>query len=1279
MPHPKMTAAWLMLLFTVLTHHPAFSQGASPSECPPGASPFECEVRRAANGYFNLLKAKDWNALSRLGLQVRDFYETSQPGANLSLRLLEQLFDPLKIEAMTYTVIEVTGGPNEANVRYSMRLRATDPRSGKTVINVTGAQRVLELKKIVCNCPETGMRAWMLKRDAFSTDGVTRDYLRARTAGEREFVLIGLEKSALEEASGVLQRQGLELINSGDYREAFKIFSQAQEINNEIKSQERFSSRLDVENSEQQIKIARAGSNKPVLASLLRGAATSYAELKENEQAQSYLEASLELYTEVGDGVETANVYKELAELRLENGDYGGLVNLQRSIDQYTAVAAAGRSLNDQATSDLADAAGELFVIYELQGHDADAGRIMQKVQGVLPDEYKALFMFGREFFQWLRGEAPPNFDDFEKVFGILDKLPRTESGEIEGGLAGISLFLSVVHSMQGDYTKAARNLWRAREVILKWKMTDPELAEFGEMPRIFVTLMEAAFYGTGSSEEALVSRFKKIMPRISEVSETPRSPLALGEIEVPQMLYMVSMEYLTGEDYERALQCLLQAQALAKSSDNKLLPILINQNLAIYYSAQDNNAKAIEQLKTGIRLSEELHGSVYEEAFGRLLVVMNLAELASAYEQSENYSEARRSYQKLLELLGPFTLLNYILHSSIAETYYSEGRYVEAIKESDKGIALAKKVGIRYSLWEMYQLSGRAHWANGEPNLARRDLEASVAEIEAMRRTVVGGEVVLQHFFEDKLSPYHDLIEILLQQGDCFGAFGYAERSKSRVLLDVLKHGRKYTRNFMSLDERGDEATLRRKLITLNRQIAAETYRESAPGRLDSLRGAQAEARLDYELFRANLYVTHPELATSPVQEIVNTEGLGALLRSPDTALLEYVVTGYSGYLFVVDAESDTQTESVSGGATPPNIRCGAYPLKIVGADLEDKVNDFRVRVSHPEGVLQEQARELYELLLRPAQQQLAGKKTLIIVPDGILWNMPFQALKPTPDHYLLQDSVVYYAPSFTALQEMRRVGQARAASTALKPPASGGESVAAKNSKGLTLLAIGNPSLSNGEEPLRGTGELVKRIESLYGETNSHVYTESAADEERIKSEAGSYQVIHIGTHGVLDNENPMYSYVTLFRGDDSGEGPTASSPEEVALDFTEDLSKDGFLEAWEIMDLELNAQLVVLSACETARGRVGDGEGMVGFSWALFIAGSPTTIVSQWKVDEQGTNELMYSFHENFVLGARRRRPGGGAAAALQKASLKLMKSSEYKHPYYWAGFVLIGDGS
>src|SRR5262249_45223690 len=114
------------------------------------------------------------------------------------------------------------------------------------------------------------------------------------------------------------------------------------------------------------------------------------------------------------------------------------------------------------------------------------------------------------------------------------------------------------------------------------------------------------------------------------------------------------------------------------------------------------------------------------------------------------------------------------------------------------------------------------------------------------------------------------------------------------------------------------------------------------------------------------------------------------------------------------------------------------------------------------------------------------------------------------------------------------------------------------------------------------------------LYG-TNSKVYVRSAAREDLVKREAGNARILHFATHGMLDNASPMYSHLVLAQG-----GP----------------NEDGLLEAWELMQLDLKAELAVLSACETARGRIGAGEGMIGLSWAMFIAGVPSIVVSHGK---------------------------------------------------------------
>jgi CHAT domain-containing protein len=217
--------------------------------------------------------------------------------------------------------------------------------------------------------------------------------------------------------------------------------------------------------------------------------------------------------------------------------------------------------------------------------------------------------------------------------------------------------------------------------------------------------------------------------------------------------------------------------------------------------------------------------------------------------------------------------------------------------------------------------------------------------------------------------------------------------------------------------------------------------------------------------------------------------------------------------------------------------------------------------------------------------------------------------------------------------------------------------------------LLAIGNPLLGKETiemaaramrdenlDPLPEAEQEVKALGQLYGPARSKVYVGADAREDRLKAEASQARVLHFATHGILDNASPMYSHLALARGD---------------------TNEDGLLEAWEIMQMDLKADLVVLSACETARGRFGAGEGMIGLSWALFIAGAPAAVVSQWKVESASTRDLMVEFHRQLTSPVAAKSKAT-KAEALRQAALKLMKNPETSHPFYWAGFVLVGDG-
>lgn len=163
--------------------------------------------------------------------------------------------------------------------------------------------------------------------------------------------------------------------------------------------------------------------------------------------------------------------------------------------------------------------------------------------------------------------------------------------------------------------------------------------------------------------------------------------------------------------------------------------------------------------------------------------------------------------------------------------------------------------------------------------------------------------------------------------------------------------------------------------------------------------------------------------------------------------------------------------------------------------------------------------------------------------------------------------------------------------------------------------------------------------------------------ASEKSFKTLAPTYSIVHLATHGVIDNRQPLYSHLLLTK--------TEGDPD-----------NDGRLEARQIMDMNLNADLAVLSACETANGKVAPGEGVIGMSWAFFVAGTRSMVVSQWKISSVSTSEFMTAFYQNLHLG--KSEANGNKAQGMRQAALTLLSKDRYRHPFYWAGFVMVGNG-
>jgi CHAT domain-containing protein len=233
----------------------------------------------------------------------------------------------------------------------------------------------------------------------------------------------------------------------------------------------------------------------------------------------------------------------------------------------------------------------------------------------------------------------------------------------------------------------------------------------------------------------------------------------------------------------------------------------------------------------------------------------------------------------------------------------------------------------------------------------------------------------------------------------------------------------------------------------------------------------------------------------------------------------------------------------------------------------------------------------------------------------------------KGTP---LVQRYALSHAPSATALMHMLELAPRRTPVV--------GE---------LPLLAFGHPVFPPSLADLPATQGEVADISRLFG-PKARSFTRGEARESRAKELLSRARIVHFATHGTLDERAPMYSAVVLTR----------------------DEQDDGMLQARELSELELHAELVVLSACETALGQKVRGEGVVGLAWALFVGGAESTVTSQWQVPDESTRTLMVEFYRRLV------RPGVSRAQAIRQAQLALLRDKRYAHPYHWAPFALNG---
>lgn len=699
--------------------------------------------------------------------------------------------------------------------------------------------------------------------------------------------------------------------------------------------------------------------------------------------------------------------------------------------------------------------------------------------------------------------------------------------------------------------------------------------------------------------------------------------------------LQNIGLVYRHQGDLDQALSYSRRSLAILEEIDDKFGIANLQNNIGVIYKSDKQYDQALEWLQ------KSLNG--YQALKATPGIARTLNNIGDVYRLQGRYEEALPPLQKSLELReanrdrGGITLtLN-----NLGRLYQAQGKYAEMLATGRRSAGIAEEINAREELWDAQDRIGRALSAMGQPVEAQESFLAAIATVETIRREVAGGEQQQQSFMENKLSPWLGLIDLLVTQRKNAEALSFAEQSKARVLLDALQRGHASLRQSLSQSEREAEEQQRLGLVSLNSQLNAEVKREkNDPAKIAELRAKIEKARLEYEDFETRLYVAHPELKVQRGESpVISAAELDALVPDAASALLEYVVADDKTYLFTV-----TKTTANA------HVDVRVYPIAVKRDELAKQTETLRLQLAARDLGFRASASRLFETLVKPAGDDLRGKNNLVIAPDNVLWDLPFQALVGDNNRFLIESATVSYAPSLTVLREMTKRRSSRPASS--------------------NLLALGNPRLEQETirrvsftrrdeklEPLPEAEQEVKTLGRLYGASRSQVYIGSDAREDLVKNQAGRARILHFATHGILNNASPMYSHLVLAEGG---------------------ANEDGLLEAWELMQLDLHADLAVLSACETARGRIGAGEGMIGLSWAMFIAGVPSIVVSQWKVESASTRDLMVNFHRGLISSSSPGKVKLTKTEALRQAALKVLKNPETNHPFYWAGFILVGDG-
>ncbi|MDQ7822239.1 MAG: tetratricopeptide repeat protein [Candidatus Eremiobacteraeota bacterium] len=746
---------------------------------------------------------------------------------------------------------------------------------------------------------------------------------------------------------------------------------------------------------------------------------------------------------------------------------------------------------------------------------------------------------------------------------------------------------------------------------------------------------------------------------------------------------------YIRKRDFDRALDYLSHALAVHRQflGAEHLKIAEDYRSIGNCYSDKGEYQKALDYLEKALAILKKSHGEDHPDIAA---CYKDIAWICYSRGDSE---EALAYYGKALAIdvkcYGEDSVFTAADYAHIGFFYSDEKQYEKALASFNKGMrALSMKkvksaalvkpedlppddltvILLRNKASALYELSLR-------DNSGKELKEASSLLLLAIDiQDKVKGDIK-ETTSKKRLSiRYSEIfpltIEVLLKRHErekdsayVSEAFQTAERGLSRAFLEMVGKSRAQVAGNLPAEVLEREAALRGEQKALDSLIDKENGKPREKRDMETLRGfygKRAEKERELESFVRELEKKYPKYAqikypkTCTLRE-VQQEVLGGR----EACLLYYVGTNRS-FLFVI-------TRNVCAlFPLPGTKKTGAMVSRFNACMTAARRSDSWVK----EAELAAVSHELYTALVKPAEPMIKGKD-LIVVPSGDLYFLPFEALlteagnEEKPPHYLVEDHAVSYAPSLSLYSLMKTLEKGRA--RAAKPLLAFGDPVYPVDDDRCNAGIIEKETMRDVERygakglvfgRIEATGDEVRSVAETLGISPSSrdIHLGFNASEESLRRcSLKDYRMIHFACHGIAGYDMGIEPALVL-----SLSSTPAGKPE-----------CDGFLTMSEIFSLALNSDLVVLSACQTGRGKLEKGEGLEGISRAFLFAGSSSVVASLWSIADEETKLFMVDFYR--VLGK-----GKGRREALREAKLRFIaeKDSRKSLPYYWAPFILIG---